>query len=174
MTNSTSRAVILAAAAITMSWPMVVASIALRYAFPRPYVANEATTLAYPLSGCFTVFAVVVSVWSPPADDTSWVLRCSLLGAVVGDVWLALGAYFHAQQDLGALGRTLLGGVLYAMPVGLTVGAALGLEIVGLRRWTQRMDGAVAVTRFLGISVLANVAAAGVLWCATGHAGAVH
>jgi hypothetical protein len=160
------------AAAIAMSWPMVIASVVLRYAFVRSYVVNEAAIVAYPTSVCVAALGAVLSTWRPPEDDAAWVIRCSLLGAVVADIWLALGAYFHAQEDVAVFARTLLGGVLYAMPVGLAVGVALGLEIVGLRRWAQRFQGTHQVERFVGISVVANFVVAAILRWATRHAGA--
>ena len=160
-----------AAAAIGMSWPMVIASVVLRYAFVRPHVANEAAVVAYPISVCVAALGASVSTWQPPKDDGAWVVRCSLLGAVVADIWLALGAYFHAHEDVAVFARTLLGGILYAMPVGLVVGVALGLEIVGLRRWAQRFQGTRGVERFVGLSVVANFVVAAILQWATRHAG---
>ncbi len=70
------------AAAIAMSWPMVIAGVVLRYALVRPYVVNEAAIVAYPISVCVAALGAVVSAWRPPEDDAAWVIRCSLLGAL--------------------------------------------------------------------------------------------
>jgi len=151
-------------ALISLTWPMAVAHLALRYAFTRPYVADQAARLAIPASVLVAVIAVAISFRRPPKDAVSWVFRCAASGAILGDLWLALGAYVHAQHAFREFLATLLGGILYGMPVGLVVGMALGAEVITLRHWAERFGAGLSIRRFAAITVIINALVAIGIW----------
>ena len=156
MSGRAQRSLVIAAGLVALTWPMAVAHILLRYVFLRPQVANGAAVYAYPASLLLAAAATAVSVRRPPTEPMSWVFRCTLLGGVIGDVWLAFGAYVHAYRELTALAGTLLGGLLYGTPVGLFFGAVLGLELSFLRSTAGEW-------RRTGVVLLCNVVLAGFL-----------
>jgi hypothetical protein len=132
------RSLVLMAALVSLTWPVAVAHAALRYIFTRPYVADAAAALAVPASAAIACVVAAISCRRPSNDPIAWVVRCALSGALVGDLWLACGAYVHAQRSADVLWRTMIGGLLYGGPVGLVAGMGLGAELVVLQRWSER------------------------------------
>jgi hypothetical protein len=156
-------AFLLTAAATALTWPMALAYGALRFAFARPYVANEASTIAIAISTGVALIAVAIFRRRPPADPVSWVIIGALFGAILGDIWLALGAYVQSNRTIGAFGWTLLGGFLYAAPIGLIIGMILGAEVMALQRWNSRRAGPQNSWMRQVMFVAVNAVVAGVL-----------
>ena len=165
------RSVVLAAGLVSLTWPMVIAHASLRCVFVRAYVADEATEIAYAVSVMSSALATGLSLRWPPREAMSWVLRCSVLGGLLGDIWLALGAYVHEHRSVTAFAGTLAGGLLYGAPAGFVVGLSLGAEMAAVHYWAERHVGPEKTWRFSTTVVLANAMAAVVLWCTMRAAG---
>lgn len=153
---------LLTSTAIAMTWPLAIAHVGLRFAYSRPYIIAEAERIAIPAS--FGVAAIAFSImhrWRPK-DEMAWFVLCAALGAILGDVWLALGEYVKENWTIVVLARSLLGGVLFAAPIGLVVGMVLGLEIIALRLWHCRLQ--LRGSRTMpAIAVITNVGLAGLI-----------
>ena len=150
------RWLVLTAALVALTWPMSVAHAALGYIFIRPEVADAAAVLAFPVSAVIAGVAAAVSLRRPSLDPVAWVFRCALSGALVGDIWLACGAYVQAHRSAEVLWGTMLGGLLYGAPVGLVIGMALGAEMLVLHHWAERSGGRLLGWPFVIIAVLVN------------------
>jgi energy-converting hydrogenase Eha subunit A len=165
-TNSATK-FLLTSAAIAMSWPIALAHVGLRLAFVRPYIVSEASSIALPVSLGFAIMAVAILHRWQPKEAIAWFFTCAILGAILSDVWLALGEYVHANRSIGAFGRTLVGGVLFAVPIGLVVGMVLGLEIVALKSWHSRSKVPDSWWPLPVIAVVTNIAVAAMVYYGT-------
>lgn len=163
MKVDSATAFLITAAATALTWPMALGYGALRFAFARPYVACEASTIAIAISIGVALVAVVVFRRRPPTEPVSWLFIGAIFGAILGDIWLALGAYVQSDKTIGAFGWTLLGGFLYAAPIGLIIGMILGAEVMALQRWNSRLAGPKSVWMRQVMFVAVNAVVAGVL-----------
>jgi len=154
---------LLTSAAVAMSWPLAIAHAGLRLAYVRPYIASEASIIALPISVALAIVAAAILSRWPPKEAVSWFITCTMLGAVLSDVWLALGEYVSAGRDIVAFGRTLIGGAIFAVPIGLVVGMILGLEIVALRLWDRRSQAWHCWWPVPVVAIAANIVVAGLI-----------
>lgn len=163
MKLDSATAFLLTAAATALTWPMALAYGALRFAFARPYVAYEASTIAIAISTGVALIGVVILRRRPPAEPVSWVFIGAIFGVILADIWLALGAYVQSDKTIGVFGWTLLGGFLYAAPIGLIIGMILGAEVMALQRWNSRLAGPKNIWMRQVMFVAVNAVVAGVL-----------
>lgn len=118
-----------------LTWPVALAARALQCIYgARPGVVEEAVMFGLGVSIAVSGLATGYSALRPPRTSLTWVLRCSVMGVVVGDLWLAVGAFVRASYDPIVLATSMLGGLLYGAPVGLFAGVLLGAGAAAIHR----------------------------------------